>query len=113
MNNNNHTNHPSVVTTPWQGGGRTHIGDAAVGDRGTANPTGGPNARPRSATCERARLPSPSVGWELRVLWSWETVDAPCLVFPRTLQGGDGAGAARGVMGPQQRFARPPQPRKA
>ena len=40
---------PIAVTTPWRGGGRIRMGIAAVGDRGTANPTGGPNTRPRSA----------------------------------------------------------------
>ena len=32
-----------MVTAPWQGSGRTHVGTSPPGDQGTANPLGGPS----------------------------------------------------------------------
>ena len=57
------------------------MGNAAVGDRGTANPTGGPNTRPRSAT---------SLG--RGGLWA-----LPVSSSPAPYRGGNETGAASGV----------------
>ena len=88
------------------------MGIAAVGDRGTANPTGRPNTRPRSA--KESANPS-------RKLYKMGRARAfiagncgrSLSRLPRTLQGGKWDRGGTGSDERSYKFAHPPQPRKA